>query len=96
MKLSTDINTWWNVWTIIPMDLLVIFSMVAIPAVILYFIVKRDVEQETMEEYRQSIGWQGYPHDGSIEYVLTNSQIREMAKPILFDQDGYFDNEEDK
>ncbi len=29
-------------------------------------------------------------HDGSVEYVLTNSQIQEMVKPIMYDQDGYF------
>lgn len=41
-------------------------------------------------EYRRMIGFTGYPHDGSVEYVLTNSQIQELVKPVLFDQDGYF------
>lgn len=73
---------------------LIIIAMVVIPLSVVLRAAYRSttIYDCTMAEYRRKIGFTGYPHDGSIEYVLTNTQIKALTKPILFDQDGYMNN----
>lgn len=82
---------------IMPIHYILIFTMVALPMGLLLCAAYRSThpKQVSMAQYRKMINYHGAAHDGSVEYVLTNTQIKALAKPILFDQDGYFPTKED-
>lgn len=84
-------------YTLHTMDYIIIALMMVVPLSLVLIKAYKDsrkptIHDCTMAEYRRMTNYTGGVHDGSVEYVLTNNQIKELVKPVLFDQDGYFPN----